>query len=295
MPTRLYGSNNGVSLATAMAISGAAFNPNMGYHSSPLVTFIMTLFNVRLGWWLPNPKYATGWFRKLMHTSTKTLMQKKSPVLALGPLVQEMLGGTNDATAYIELSDGGHFENLGLYEMVLRRCRQIIVIDAGADPECQFEDLGNAMRKIEIDLGIPIKFKNNEIRMESGSVKANLRCAIAEIEYQCVDGPTCSRGELIYIKAGLNGQEPPDVRQYAKTHSTFPHESTANQFFNESQFESYRHLGSFTIDQIVDGAARASGYDGLPKWHATDLDAFFAFAKAYVEAGNDEAKPEDKS
>ena len=157
LPTQDYGGSKGVTVGTAMAISGAAFNPNMGYNSSPLVTLLMTFFNARLGWWLPNPlwphlrKWPTG--RKTRH-----FLGRNGPKWALMPLLNEALGNTDDSYKWIELSDGGHFENLGLYEMVLRRCRHIIVVDADADSEFQFEDLGNAIRKIEIDLGVPITF-----------------------------------------------------------------------------------------------------------------------------------------
>ena len=300
VPTACYGGNRGVSLATAMAISGAAFNPNMGYHSSPLVTLIMTLFNVRLGWWLPNPKYERSPLHrkvaKWFGVSMKNLMAKKSPRLALRPLIDEMLGGTDDTTAYIELTDGGHFENLGVYEMVLRRCKRIIVVDAGADPKCEFEDLGNALRKIEIDLGIPIEFRNNKINMHEGANEANLRCAIADIHYDCVDGVTgCSAGVLVYIKAGINGQEPPDVLQYARTHPTFPHETTANQFFNESQFESYRHLGSFAVDQIISKKTLSCNIDtkGVPG--EGGLNHFFEVAEAYVRHGSTKADASQSS
>ena len=292
--TSCYGGNRGVSLATAMAISGAAFNPNMGYHSSPLVTLIMTLFNVRLGWWLPNPKYRRGRFKreaaKLLHVTMQDLMSKKSPRLALGPLINEMLGGTNDTTPYIELTDGGHFENLGLYEMVLRRCRRIVVIDAGADPKCQFEDLGNALRKIEIDLGIPIEFRDNKIHMQEGTVETNLRCAIADIRYDRVDGASAPQpGTLIYIKTVLNSQEPADILQYAKTHPTFPHESTTNQFFNESQFESYRHLGLFTINQIVANETSTSKSDPQHPLTPGCLKDFFSSAEDYIKSAGHKA------
>jgi len=285
VPTRCYGGPRGISLATAMAISGAAINPNMGYHSSPLVTLIMTLFNARLGWWLPNPKYRhkewkLKWARRFC-PPMRDLMAQKSPRLALRPLIDEMFGGTNDTTPYIELTDGGHFEDLGVYEMVLRRCHRIIIIDAGADPDCEFEDLGNAMRKIEIDLGIPISFRGNKLRMHKGTDPDNLHCAIADIHYECVDG-ACNSGELIYIKAGMNGQEPPDVRQYALTHPTFPHEATSNQFFTESQFESYRHLGSFSVDQIIFAPdTRPSAVPAVPQTVA-NMEAFFDRAKNYA-------------
>ena len=93
---------------------------------------------------------------------------------------------TDDTYRWIELTDGAHFENFGLYEMVLRRCHNIVVVDAGADPDCQFEDLGNALRKIQIDLGIPIRF-NDGIKMKAGAKPDNRYCAVATIDYGCVD------------------------------------------------------------------------------------------------------------
>jgi hypothetical protein len=267
VPADLYGGGRGVTLATAMAISGAAFNPNMGYQSSPLLSLLMTFFNLRLGYWLPNPKRPLP---KLGFGATdSTFLSKAGPSFALGPLIEEALGLTDDTSRWIELTDGGHFENLGLYEMVLRRCKHIIVADAGADPQCQFEDLGNAIRKIQIDLGIPIEFMGGDLKMSAGAHENNSYCAVAKINYHCVDAPFGGRsdadmdGTLVYIKAGLNGREPADVLQYAKTHDDFPHESTANQFFNESQFESYRHLGSFAIKTIIGNAAPVSGVPAI--------------------------------
>ena len=274
VPTQTYAGADGVSVATAMAISGAAFNPNMGYHSSPLVTLLMTFFNVRLGWWLPNPVREGGARHALKSSKGAAFLHKTGPTIALEPLVLEALGMTDETYRWIELTDGGHFENLGIYEMVLRRCRNIVVVDAGADPDCQFEDLGNALRKIEIDLGVPIRFTQG-IQMKKGSEPGNRYCAVAEIAYDCVDDssklPPKERaslsGKLIYIKAALNGSEPPDVKQYAVTHPTFPHETTANQFFNESQFESYRQLGSHEIESIV------ASPSGKPRTSASELGA----------------------
>src|SRR5262249_28272278 len=132
-----YGGNDGLSLGTALAISGAAASPNMGYHSSPGITFLLALFNVRLGWWLGNPGI-----------EGQETFRHAGPRFALVPLVEETFGLTTDERRYVYLSDGGHFENLGLYEMVRRRCRYIVAVDAGCDPDYTFEDLGNAVRKI---------------------------------------------------------------------------------------------------------------------------------------------------
>ena len=300
VPTDVYGGTDGVSLATAMAISGAAFNPNMGYHSSPLVTLLMTFFNVRLGWWLPNPAREEGAHHAVWSAKGADFLHKTGPTMALEPLILEAFGLTDDDYRWIELTDGGHFENLGLYEMVLRRCHNIIVVDAGADPDCQFEDLGNALRKIEIDLGIPIRF-NDGIKMKAGARKGNHYCAVATIDYACADDykelPQDEKdklaGKLIYIKAAITGQEPPDIKQYALTHSMFPHESTANQFFNEAQFESYRHLGSFEIEAIAGQAPAPMPFPDLQDLHlmassaplrpGTDFKSFTQAATAYAK------------
>jgi hypothetical protein len=264
-----YGGSEGVTLGTAMAISGAAFNPNMGYNSSPLVTLLMTFFNARLGWWLPNPiwPYLRKW---PAGSKRRRFLGRNGPNWALMPLLNEALGNTDDSYKWIELSDGGHFENLGLYEMVLRRCRHIIVVDADADNEFQFEDLGNAIRKIEIDLGIPITFPDfpHGLPMKAGVDPLNTYCIRGEIQYDCVDDRT-PRGELLFIKPMLNGSEPPDIRAYAASHQTFPHEASSNQFFNEAQFESYRHLGSWMVSSYFENTPK-----NVPR--ARDMASFFA-------------------
>ena len=137
----------GITLGTAMAISGAAVSPNMGYYSSPSISLLLAFFNVRLGWWLGNP----GWQGNDSYAT-------EGPDFAIRPLLQEAFGLTTDDKRYVYLSDGGHFEDLGLYEMVRRRCRFIVVVDAGEDAHFAFDDLGNAIRKIYIDLGIRIDF-----------------------------------------------------------------------------------------------------------------------------------------
>jgi hypothetical protein len=154
-PTSQYGGViDGISLGTAVTISGAAASPNMGYHSSPALSFLLTLFNVRLGAWLGNPGPVGQ-----KGTVGEEVYRQGNPFTTLSPLIAEALGKTSDDYPWVYLSDGGHFENLGLYEMVLRRCHSIIVSDAGCDPRFSFEDLGNAVRKIRTDLGVPIELK----------------------------------------------------------------------------------------------------------------------------------------
>lgn len=242
VPSQDYGNpEKGIDLGTAVAISGAAVSPNMGYHSSPVVTFVLTLFNLRLGWWLANPSVAKA----------KTL-KLAGPWFALKPLGAETFGQTNSKSKYLYLSDGGHFENLGLYEMVRRRCGIIVVSDGGSDAEYHFEDLGNAIRKIRIDFGIRITFSGKlTIFPRSDDDKKNqdgVYVAIGDIHYEEVDDGA-KPGKLIYLKPAFYGREPIDIYNYAKTSLTFPHESTGDQFFSESQFESYRALGEYVIRQ----------------------------------------------
>lgn len=258
-PTPVYGGPKGVSLGTAVAISGAAASPNMGYQSSPVATLLMTLFNVRLGWWLGNPGSAGA-----------RTFSRGEPALGGSLLVREALGLTDDRSDFVYLSDGGHFDNLGLYEMVLRRCHFIVFTDAGFDPKCSFEDVGNAMRKIRIDLGVPITFSDVKIESRTASAKFQSKhCAVGTIDYKSVDGPGAHNGVLLWIKPALCGEEPVDVLHYAHANEAFPHDPTlGDQFFDEWQLESYRMLGLHAVEKIcrveqkADWESRRS--EGLP-------------------------------
>ncbi len=244
-PGKSYGGLHGITLGTAVTISGAAASPNMGYHSSALVTFILTLLNVRLGAWLGNPGPAGD---RTFHLDY--------PKFSVGPMIAEAFGLTNATSPYVYLSDGGHFENLGLYEMVLRRCHFIVVSDAGSDPGCSFADLGGAVRKIRIDLGIPIEFDEICIYARGAEAEQTLKgrnCAIGRIRYPLVDGAGAEDGVLVYLKPACYGNEPRDIYEYFKSSDAFPHESTADQFFTESQFESYRMLGVHTMEKVCAG------------------------------------------
>ncbi|WHZ17598.1 MAG: hypothetical protein OJF52_004450 [Nitrospira sp.] len=248
--------NQPISLGTALAISGAAASPNMGYHSSSAVTFLLALFNIRLGWWLGNPGPAGA-----------DTYRKASPDVSVDPLLAEAFGLTDARHPYVYLSDGGHFENLGLYEMVLRRCHCILVVDAGCDPKATFEDLGNAIRKIRIDLGIDIEINLDQLRRKPGETTSGRHHAIGLIRYDKVDA-NATAGTLLYLKPSLTGNEPSDVQDYAARHPAFPHEPTSDQFFDEAQFESYRRLGEHVAQQILRPALQRSGQDFSTLCHA---------------------------
>ena len=236
-PTNTYAfRGNGIGLGTTMAISGAAINPNMGYQSSPPLAFLMTLFDVRLGWWLGNPHHRRTW-------------RRHSPRCGLLYLLTELMGSASATSAYINLSDGGHFENMGLYELVRRRCRFIILCDAEEDAKFGFEGLGNAVRKCRTDFNVDIILPLQEIRPVKLGKGSHAHCGIGQIHYP---GAVPEYGVLLYIKPSLTNDEPDDVREYAWHHTEFPHQTTLDQWFNESQFESYRalgyHIGRKTFD-----------------------------------------------
>jgi hypothetical protein len=252
-PTESYGFRDaGLRLGTAMSISGAAASPNMGYHSSPSLAFLMTLFNVRLGFWAGNPRHNFTW-------------TKPGPQFGLLYLLAELFGQTDDEARYVYLSDAGHFENLGIYELVKRRCKFIVACDAGADPNYEFGDLGSAIRKCREDIGIEIRLKTNKLVPKTGRAKctsggtsqednsandrerfSKLHWAVGTICYNLVD-PGATEGILVYLKASMTNDEPADVLNYHREHSDFPHQTTADQWFTESQFESYRRLGQHVV------------------------------------------------
>ena len=257
----------GVGLGTAVAISGAAASPNMGYHSSPPAAFLMTMFNARLGWWMGNPRDKHNWLRS-------------GPRRGLLYLLNELFGMTNDRTHFVNLSDGGHFENLGLYELVRRRCRYIIACDAEQDAAMHFNGLGNAIRKCRTDLGAEISVSATRIRPLSGLLSP-LHCVLGDITY--ADG---EKGTLLYLKASVTGDEPADVLEYAARESAFPHHSTlTDQFFDESQFESYRKLGFHVAHTAFAAPIRSAQNEPLNDTH-DHLAAIFAHMRDYWHPGN---------
>ncbi len=236
-----------IPLGTAMAISGAAASPNMGHQTSTAVAFLMTVFNVRLGWWMRNPR--RHWHRLLRPTFGAG---DAGPRLGLLYLLFELLGQTNDEQGFVYLSDGGHFENLGIYELVKRRCKYIVACDAEADPKMQFSGLGNAIEKCRTDFGVEISIDVQGLRPAENEKYSAQHWAMGTIEYPERGNERAFRGILLYIKSSLTGDEPTDVLRYKDQNPDFPHESTADQWFEESQFESYRRLGQNIAESVFE-------------------------------------------
>jgi len=231
----LHPGPDAVTLGQAISISGAAASPNMGYNTSPLVSFLLTVFNVRLGWWFPNPgrrDQPAEWSRRFNFSY----------------LFQELFGLADESSALVNLSDGGHFENLGIYELVRRRAKVIIACDAEADPDLTFGSLGNLIRICKTDFGAEIDLDVGSIRKGKESGLSRAHCAVGKINYA-----SGRQGYLIYLKSSVTGDENVGVEQYQAGHPTFPHETTADQFFSEDQFEAYRRLGHHAAEMTFRG------------------------------------------
>jgi hypothetical protein len=238
-------------LGTAMAVSAAAAAPNMGATTIRSLVFVLTLLNIRLGYWLANP----GWVRS--GSAWRRLVART----AVGPLnlVREALGKLHDEGAFVNLSDGGHLENLGVFELLRRRCGLIVAVDAEADPGHTFGGLVKLMRLARIDLGVEIEIDLERLRRDAQGRSA-AHWALGKILYgRPEDGET---GYLLYLKASVTGDEGDDLLDYQARFPDFPHQSTAGQFFSEDQFEAYRSLGHHAAAGMLAGLAEQAAEGG---------------------------------
>ena len=236
-----------LSLGTAVAASGAAVSPNMGSKKpTAALAMLMTLLNVRLGYWAPTPN--------------REAWNLAQPRLWPFYLLREFFSQTNDVSTYCYLTDGGHFDNTGLYSLIERGCRYIVLVDCGADPRPScFQDLGEAIRRCRIDFGTEIElsldpFISAEVPSERCYVVGKIHFSREHLMAlrKCYEGITDrgddiadSSGTIVYVKPTVVGRVTADVRQYALENDFFPQQTTANQWFGEAQFESYRRLGQF--------------------------------------------------
>lgn len=279
---------NRMTLPTAMAISGAAVNPNSGVGGQGVtrnfwVSMLLSLLNVRLGYWVRRPEQLSGprwtiWLKQFV----LFVAQGKSlhPDFYNPGLSSMMKGGGREDAYYVELSDGGHFDNTALYELVRRRLDVIVISDASADPDFTFADLGNAIERVRVDFGAQIRFGDpdfdiaglipksgeNLIMREKFGI-ARRGYAIGTIAYDPEHV-----GIILYIKPTMVAGLPGDVYAYRAAHAEFPHQPTSNQFFEENQLEAYRELGfQLASDAFVGLKLIANG--GSPFFPSQALDA----------------------
>ena len=274
-----------LNIGTAMAISGAAAAPNMGTLSIKPLSPTIAFFNVRLGRWFPHPQVIA----RRAAAAPYPLRVARWFVSRPGPryLLREAFSksGVNlwrtkankpKGKGFLFLSDGGHIENLGIYELLRRRCRLIIAVDAEADPDIDCRSLVQLERFARIDLDTRITIEWQPIRAQTRKVGEQVKegsvdyangngphVAVGVIDYPAPRGAKVTareKGVLIYIKASLSGDENDYILAYKTKYPRFPHESTADQLFSEEQLEAYRSLGEHMTRHFLEGEDNFAAY-----------------------------------
>ena len=218
-----------LTLGRAFSTSGAAVSPNMGYYSTAPVTALLTFCNLRLGGWFPNPR--------------SRHFKESNPKFGWIQIVREIMGFTDAKEDFVYLSDGGHFDNLGAYELVRRRTKKIYICDAGADPKSTCHELAMLIRNARIDFSVAIDIDVSKLARNQETGLSEKQIAFGKIFYPANGVQSQETGEIIYLKLNLTKEDSTDLLSYQIRNPDFPHQSTVNQFYSESQFESYRYLG----------------------------------------------------
>jgi len=239
-------------LATAVAISGAAVSSSMGRVSIGLLGPTLALLNLRLGFWMSNPLYVA----KPPLAGPPPARPAREPSRSLEDILRlylfaEAFGRLSAGSSRIYITDGGHIDNIGLYQLLKRRCRFIVVVDGEADPAMNFGAFCDVQRFIRIDEGVRITLDWHTVRDAALARGADRKkevpkdapvhdrhFAVGRIRYA-----DATDGVLLYVKASVTGDEPDYVLDYERRYPLFPHESTGDQFFSEEQMEAYRALG----------------------------------------------------
>ena len=231
----VHGLNRDLDLATAMAISGAAASTNMGWQTMYQYRTLMAIFNVRLGYWL-------RWRKHPLHWLTSS---------AFVQLVREMFGLMQEKASTLNVSDGGHIENLAAYELIRRRLKYLVCVDGGMDGTMTCADLNRLQRLIAIDFGYRLEFDASDLQLVNG-YSSNYGLLV-KIDYT-PDEPDPKKkqlGWMLYLKLAMLGTESSYVLDYRRENPLFPHQTTLDQFFDESQFEAYRSLGQSAAENFL--------------------------------------------
>lgn len=243
--------NNATRLARALTISGAAVSSAMGFHTFFGQSFAMSLFNIRLGYWLENPRLE------------RSVECRENRVFWPWYLLREMFSSTTATDWLVNLSDGGHTgDNVGIYPLLKRRCKIIIACDAECDKDLTFGSFTEALRHAYIDDGIDVDIDLTMIRPDPLTGHSRNHCAVGRIRYPDEDRAD-QKSWLIYLKNSLTGDEPEPVLNYKLDNPSFPHQTTADQFFDDAQFEAYRALGVHIAEQAFGTWVNSPGFSAV--------------------------------
>ena len=282
-----------MSLGEWVGISGAAVSTGMGARTSLGLSTILAFLNIRVGYWWDsgiNPKVR---LHRHQNGHVGAALEKLGRVFCWAfrtqsYLIDEFLGRFHGPARQLwHLTDGGHYENTGVYELVRRQVPLIICIDNGADPQYHFEDLGNLVRRVRTDFGADIRFVDADTKKrilaglaasagQASAVMDAVRKGVQEAPCCKQNGSACAvpciapsdkchlhlghiryddtgkEGLLLWVKPLVSGDEDHDVIEYCGSHPLFPQESTLDQFFDEAQWESYRRLGEHSGTKLAE-------------------------------------------
>jgi hypothetical protein len=232
-------------------MSGAALSPSMGKLTYRPLTFLLGLANIRLGVWVPNPrcvperKREEGQ-RRFLKTANRLRDTRDATFQRPHPhyLLKEILGQNRLDDEFLYVTDGGHYENLGLVELLRRGCTRIYCFDAGGGKTSAA--LGDAIAIARTELNIEITMHDAASLAEDDDGLTDQVCAHGTITFR--DG---TEGELVYARSLLAKTSAWDLQCYKGVDAVFPHHSTFDQFFNDQKFEAYRRLGWCAADKAL--------------------------------------------
>ncbi|MGO4333144.1 hypothetical protein, partial [Cupriavidus sp. M-11] len=277
-----------------IATSGAAISTGLGRSTTLGTSLLLGLANLRLGTWWPSYPLDAGSAPRAGGAERDRVQDDRPDRPWLGAFISlfrthyylacelsARFHGTRRGWQY--LSDGGHFENTAVYELLRpeRAVSMIVLCDCGADPNYQFGDLANLIRLARIDMGLEIVvdtaaagdpvlgsvFGTPADFTPQARAAACEKCALLLDVYRA-DEPAATRRpvtRIVLLKPCQVASAPADVRQYGGSHPAFPQEPTSDQFFDEAQWESYRELG-FAIGQRVFGGGAAGDAVARALW-----------------------------
>ena len=234
---------SGLTLPSMMAISGAAISPTMGRFTLPALRLLMALANLRLGVWIPNP--FRGRDTAALPSRGHSRVRRVGRALAAGwrepgglYVLKEAMGLAGTRGRFIHVSDGGHWENLGLVELIRRRCTHMIVVDASAGGRSPLQDIARAAALARSDLGAEVRLDPAATLPSAATSRAEEPVAVGSVTY-----PDGSMGVIYYARCVLWDGVPMDLAVFREKDHQFPQHPTSNQLFSGEQFDAYRALG----------------------------------------------------
>ena len=194
----------------------------------------------------------------------------------LGMLWAEAAGHTSYRSTWVNVTDGGHYDNLALVEALRRGAENIVVLDASGDRPNTWFTLGGAMALARSDAGVDITLNPTVMAHSNGGKQPVLAPGQVLQPWACgtfvrrsgpalngqghaaPDGRAAAPGNVWVCKLGWWDGAPWDVRAYAAGHPAYPCDSTLRQLYDGAEFEAYQELGVWSVK----AAAAARG--GLP-------------------------------